>query len=75
MFRFFDKNFNNSVSFQEFQFGCEELDMRLPPKDIQLLYNYIDKSGDGEIGYKEFMGLCDERRLGQDPFENKVKYE
>jgi len=43
MFRFFDKDFSNSVSYKEFRIVCEELDMRLPVWEERLIFDYIDK--------------------------------
>lgn len=38
-------------------------------EDIKKLFNYIDKSGEGEIGYDEFTLLLEERWRGIDPVE------
>jgi Ca2+-binding EF-hand superfamily protein len=43
MFRFFDKDFSNSVSYKEFRIVCEELDMRLPIREERLIFDYMDK--------------------------------
>ena len=32
MFRFFDRNYDNIISYKEFRVVCEELDMRLSNK-------------------------------------------
>ena len=37
--------------------------------DIKKLFNYIDKTGEGEIGYDEFTLLLEERWRGIDPVE------
>jgi len=39
-------------------------------EDIKKLFNYIDKKGQGEIGYDEFTLLLEERWRGIDPVEH-----
>ena len=41
-FRFFDLNFNNRVSFNEFQYGMENLKVKLSLRDQQMIFNYLD---------------------------------
>jgi len=77
MFRFFDKDYDNDVSFKEFRVACDEMDLRFSNEDIKILFGYLDKDGGGTIGYNEFLNLSDEKRLGLDPMvnisKNKVK--
>ena len=72
-FRFFDKNYDNQISFKEFRVVCEELDMRMDSNELKYLFSYLDKDGGGSIGYSEFIMLCDEKRRGLDPLENAKK--
>lgn len=37
--------------------------------DIKKLFNYMDKSGNGDIGYDEFTLLLEERWRGIDPYD------
>ena len=41
-FRFFDRNYDNSISFKEFRVVCEELDMRFNHKELESVFNYMD---------------------------------
>jgi hypothetical protein len=70
MFRFFDRNFDNSISFKEFRVVCEELDLRFTENQLKDLFDWIDNEKKGAIGYHEFMRISDEKRLGIDPFVN-----
>ena len=47
MFRFFDKNFDNSISIKEFRVVLEELDMRLTDTELNDLYEYLDQNKNG----------------------------
>lgn len=66
-FRFFDLNFNNRVSFNEFILGMENLKVKLSSRDILQIFNYLDKDKKGYIDYNDFCGLVDERRANIDP--------
>ena len=41
-FRFFDRNYDNSISFKEFRVVCEELDMRFTQNELSVVFNYLD---------------------------------
>ena len=71
MFRFFDKNFDNSISLKEFRVVLEELDMRFTEKELTDLFKFLDKNNNGAIGYHEFLNVSEDVRLGLDPFANK----
>jgi len=71
MFRFFDKNFDNSISLKEFRVVLEELDMRFTEKELTDLFKFLDKNNNGAIGYQEFLNVSEDVRLGLDPFANK----
>ena len=72
-FRFFDLNFNNRVSFNEFQFGMENLKVKLSSRDQQLIFNFLDKDHKGYISYEDFTTLSPERRAGTDPAAAMIK--
>lgn len=40
---------------------------------MRMLFDYLDTEKKGNIGYKEFTKLCDEKRRGLDPFINTSK--
>ena len=61
-YRFFDTNFNNRVSLNEFIIGMENLKVKLSSRDQQMIFNYLDKDNKGYIDYNDFCGLCEERR-------------
>lgn len=66
-FRWFDLNFNNRVSFNEFILGMENLKVKLSSRDLLLIFNYLDKTNKGYIDYNDFCGLSEERRNNIDP--------
>lgn len=71
MFRFFDKNFDNQISLNEFRVVVEELDMRFNETELRMLFGFLDKNNNGYIGFHEFLGISDDARMGLDPFANK----
>jgi Ca2+-binding EF-hand superfamily protein len=47
----------------------EHMRLKISFEDIKKLFNYIDKKGQGEIGYDEFTLLLEERWRGIDPVD------
>lgn len=43
--------------------------LKISFEDIKKLFNYIDKKGNGEIGYEAFTLLLEERWSGIDPLD------
>ena len=72
-FRFLDMNHSQSISINEFAQAIEQLRLKLSFDDIKLLFNYMDKSKSGEIGYDEFTLLLEERWRGIDPVAMKLQ--
>ena len=72
-YRFFDTNFNNRVSLNEFIIGMENLKVKLSSRDQQMIFNYLDKDNKGYIDYNDFCGLCEERRYQNDPANEMLK--
>jgi len=70
MFRFFDRNFDNEISFKEFRVVCEELDLRFTADDTKLLFEMLDIEQNGIVGFHEFLNIAEENRLNLDPFKN-----
>lgn len=66
-FRFFDTNFNNRVSFNEFSRGMEALKVKITVRELLECFDYLDRDKNGYITYSEFCGLSSERRNDQDP--------
>lgn len=66
-FRCIDFNHSQSISINEFAQAIEHMRLKLSFEDIKLLFRYMDKSGNGEIGYDEFTLLLEERWRGIDP--------
>ena len=67
-FRFFDTDYNQEVTFNEFAQGVEYLRVKISYDDIWKIYRYMDTNGDGHIGYDEFCQLCEEKWRNIDPF-------
>ena len=67
MFRYFDRNYDNSISYKEFRVVCDELDLRFSEEETKLLFNYLDKDKEGTIGYHEFITISEDTRLGMNP--------
>lgn len=72
-YRFFDLNQNGTVCFNEFTLGVENLGVKISQDDCKRIFHYIDKDDNGDIDYKEFCELCEERRRGVDPYVGEVK--
>ena len=53
-FRFFDSDYDQRITFNEFSMGLEYLRMKIACEDIWKVYRYMDTNGDGHIGYDEF---------------------
>ena len=70
-FKYFDVNSNNAFTFYEFQQGLDRLNMHVSDAEIKRMFEFLDKTNDGRIDYLEFCELCEEKRKGIDPFENK----
>jgi Ca2+-binding EF-hand superfamily protein len=66
-FRFLDTNHSQSISINEFAQAMDHMRLKLSFEDIKKLFDYLDKKGQGEIGYDEFTLLLEERWRGIDP--------
>lgn len=66
-FRYFDRNFNNRISFTEFTKGLEGLKVKMSAKDQLQVFHHLDKGQKGFIDYQDFCNLSDERRMKIDP--------
>ena len=68
-FRFFDTNHSHSISLNEFANVIDFLRLKISFEDITRLYRFLDKSGSGHLGYREFSMLIDENWRSIDPYE------
>ena len=48
-FRFFDEDGNREITLHEFANSIEKMRIKLSKQDIQLVFNFLDKDGDGFI--------------------------
>lgn len=64
-----DSDHSQSISINEFAQAIEHMRLKLSFDDIKKLFAYMDKSGDGDIGYDEFTLLLEERWRGIDPID------
>ena len=70
-FKFFDINQNGDISFNEFRLGCENLGIKFTSKELRQVFEYMDKQKEGQINYKKFCSMSEEKRRDIDPFEYK----
>jgi len=69
-FRYFDKNYNNSVSFPEFQNSLDTLNIKFSIQTMHEIFCFLDSDKKDYITYFDFCELTEERRRGIDPFKN-----
>ena len=55
LFKKIDKNKNGYLSRAEFKRAFAEMGLNAPRHELQKLISHLDKNGDGEIDYKEFI--------------------
>ena len=69
-FRYFDKNYNNRVSFGEFQKSLDHLRIKFQVDMIDKIFQSLDKDKKGYISYQDFANLAEETRRNIDPFKS-----
>jgi Ca2+-binding EF-hand superfamily protein len=72
-YRYFDLNFNNRVSFNEFSRALENLKVKMSTKDQMIVFKHLDADNKGYIDYSDFCNLSEERRLKLDPAQHMLK--
>ena len=72
-YRYFDVNFNNRVSFSEFQKGLDHLRIKYQLNQIEDIFKYMDKDHKGYISYNDFCDLSEEKRRHLDPFDYEAQ--
>jgi hypothetical protein len=73
-YRYFDVNFNNRVSFSEFQKGLDHLRIKYQVNQVDAMFKYLDRGEKGFISYPDFCELCEEKRRHLDPFDTKDQF-
>lgn len=63
-YRYFDMNFDNNVSFGEFQKALDLMRVKFTVEELQEMFNYLDKDNKNYINYEDFCGLDEDRRMG-----------
>jgi hypothetical protein len=58
-----------ALSLNEFAQAIDHLRLKLSFEDVKKLFNFIDVSGKGSIGFQEFLMLNEEKWRGLDPVE------
>ena len=68
-YRYFDVNFNNRLSFNEFQKGLDHLRIKYQVNQVDAIFKYLDKGQKGYISFGDFCELAEEKRRHLDPFD------
>ena len=69
-YRFFDVNFNNRVSFNEFQKGLDHMRIKFQLNELDIVFKYLDKGNKKYISYNDFCELSEEKRRNLDRIDN-----
>jgi Ca2+-binding EF-hand superfamily protein len=72
-FRYFDSNYNNSISFNEWTQSMEAIKLKMSIKDQLECFKFLDREDKGFINYEDFCGLTDTRRRNIDPAAQMIK--
>ena len=68
-YRFFDVNFNNRVSYNEFQKALDHLQVKFQTDQLTAIFEFLDRSNKGYLSYGDFCELAEEKRRGLDPVD------
>ena len=66
-FRFFDRDLDGEIKFEEWVVALETLKVKLSSKDQLLVFKSLDQGRKGFLDYNDFCNLSDERRMKIDP--------
>lgn len=69
-YRYFDVNFNNRVSFNEFQKGLDHMRLKFQVNELDIIFKYLDRGQKGYISYNDFCQLSEEKRRMLDRIDN-----
>lgn len=67
-YRYFDVNYNNRVTFNEFQKALDHLRIKFEVPELQEIFGYLDRDNKGYITYQDFTELTEEKRRQIDSF-------
>ena len=56
-FSFFDVDGDNNVTRAEFHSAVEKMKVKMGKVDVDKVFNYLDKDGNGEISFTEFQSF------------------
>lgn len=70
-YRYFDVNFNNRVSFNEFQKGLDHMRLKFQINELDVIFKYLDRNQKGYISYNDFCQLSEEKRRNLDRIDNQ----
>lgn len=70
-YRYFDVNFNNRVSFNEFQKGLDHMRLKFQINELDIIFKYLDRGQKGYIAYNDFCQLSEEKRRNLDRIDNQ----
>lgn len=70
-YRYFDVNFNNRVSFNEFQKGLDHMRLKFQVNELDIIFKYLDRGQKGYIAYNDFCQLSEEKRRNLDRIDNQ----
>ena len=68
-YRYFDRNYNNRVSFGEFQKALDHLRIKFQVDVIDKIFQALDRGDKGYVSYGDFCELAEERRRNIDVFD------
>ncbi|CDW91814.1 ef hand family protein [Stylonychia lemnae] len=71
-FRFFDLRSTGKISFADFSYIVDQLQIRFNRYQVQNVFKQLDSDFDGFVTYNDFCELCEERRRQIDPFVDSV---
>lgn len=59
------------ITLNEFIISLENLRIKLSTKEVNDIFEYLDRDKDGCIDYKEFCNIAEEKWKGIDPFDDQ----
>lgn len=72
-FRFFDLHSSGILSLADFSYAIDQLQMKFTRAQVADLFRRLDTDGNGNLTYKEFCELCEEKVREIDPFDGVIQ--
>ena len=72
-FRYFDLNYNNKITFNEFAQCMESINLKMPVRDQFACFQFLDKENKSYVNYEDFCCLSDSHRRNIDPASEIIK--